>query len=364
MLFKRNSINPSDPPNGIPPKNEENGSIVIERSQSYTDMTNKSIITHIKPFGADDTLTEKRNSVRAVKMMKKKDESLPPSEAASRSTSSAILGASRFGIVKKQAVSFFAKQVNKINEMSDRNNSVVPDESDVTDIDHMQTGNEFAIEKICQDSHRSDLFAKIMCTILVRLRTCVTASGIGSAGVSGKRALILLYHLLVQGPESVLSYSFDFIPLIRALLRQQKKMLQAALQFIQGAVNLRPLAQSVLELLVDHKRLHRQRDYFILSKMSALPPKQITHPNIHKSTINSSTNNSYEGCDYEVPSIISKAIGETNIFPDFSRMHESLRYKELHSHTENKPKVNFRLSVIVSRSSLFGFEGEVGRRLL
>lgn len=133
------------------------------------------------------------------------------------------------------------------------------------------------IERICTDANSSDQFNKIMRTIFLRLESCRAAECKGHSGVVGMRALVLLRVLLISGPQCVLSYALDFIPMLRALLhpKEHKKTALSGLQEVAniGAmpIDVSTITNTILMLLLDHQRLQHQRHYAALVKDNAIP---------------------------------------------------------------------------------------------
>lgn len=367
----------------------------LERSQSAKNLlqldalpsTSTSSRVVVKYSGADDTMTEKRNSSRVAKLR-----SIDTSESDSsrqlnhigascsdkeKESSSSTKPALMFRF-KNKAVEFFSKQVFATAPVNPATRSQSQASSTIHSTDSASIDNDFAaqymINKICSDSHRSDLFSRIMCTILTRLRTCVNSSGRGNAGSDGQRALILLRHLLVQGPESVLSVSFEFIPLITVLLRRQKKF-NNALEYLSGIVDCRAAARTVLELLLDHKKLKRQRTYFSIAKHNYFPYMK---PTLHYVGISTNTsdcttadtstpidgqtngngrtkNNALSAAD-QVFEMLKDDISKGISLPSFQSLHLQFKPSVLTSITQ---RISLRVSTIVPRSSLFDYRVEI-----
>lgn len=130
------------------------------------------------------------------------------------------------------------------------------------------------INGICEKANNTENFAKIMNTISVRLEGCRASGCRGVSGNAGLKAMILLKHILIMGPESSLSYAVDLIRNIRACMaisaslcdsgKKSKAALPQALDFMsQGAaVDVRMAGLSVLQLILDHVRLAYNRRFY------------------------------------------------------------------------------------------------------
>ena len=131
-----------------------------------------------------------------------------------------------------------------------------------------------AINGICEKANNTENFAKIMNTITVRLDGCRASGCRGVSGNAGLKAMILLKHVLIMGPESSLSYAIDLIRNIRTCMaisaslcdtgKKSKAALPQALDFMsQGAaVDVRMAGLSVLQLILDHVRLAYNRRFY------------------------------------------------------------------------------------------------------
>ena len=130
-----------------------------------------------------------------------------------------------------------------------------------------------AIIGICEKANNTENFAKIMNTITVRLDGCRASGCRGISGNAGLKAMILLKHILIMGPESSLSYAVDHIRNIRACMaissslcdtgKKSKAALQALDFMSQGAaVDVRLVGLSVLQLILDHVRLAYNRRFY------------------------------------------------------------------------------------------------------
>lgn len=140
--------------------------------------------------------------------------------------------------------------------------------------------NSSVVERILQDSANSEQIPRIMRTLTFRLEACaLTQSRSALANAGGLRSLSLLRFLLIGGSECVLSHALDFIPLLLRILRTSKEQknnsnnnlpamdLLLSAPFASSASgaaspsssSMRPLAVSVLSLLVDHRQLSLQR---------------------------------------------------------------------------------------------------------
>lgn len=148
-------------------------------------------------------------------------------------------------------------------------------------------------ERVLTESSSSDTLLQVMRTLAFRLDACQVAGGRGVAGAAGLRALALLRMLLLSGPHAVLSAALDFIPVLRAMLRDRKRGglgIGAALSAIGGAIggaalaggagnasaqqqgdDLRDSARETLLLLLDHARLQHQRKFASLARLGAVP---------------------------------------------------------------------------------------------
>jgi hypothetical protein len=140
-----------------------------------------------------------------------------------------------------------------------------------------------AIERVCMDAHQDLLCLKIMKTIHMRLLGAVASGCRGSSGASGMRALHLLRCLLAVGPVCVLSDSLNWVPIIRQLLRgserhqTQQSTLNALEYMSQGtAVDARPAALSVLEVILDHRKFLLQRRVLWLQRHQRISFLQLT----------------------------------------------------------------------------------------
>ena len=118
----------------------------------------------------------------------------------------------------------------------------------------------------------------------------------GSPGLAGGlKALVLLRALLVTGPESALAAALDLLPVLRALLAGCKRKNSAGES--QGPTtaisSLRAAVMSVLELILDHKKLYLQRRCSLLCRTGAYPHlllqtsptplfSPFTHAKLHK----------------------------------------------------------------------------------
>lgn len=142
------------------------------------------------------------------------------------------------------------------------------------------------LRRIVADAGDGDQFLCIMRTIQFRLQGCLAAGSRGSAGISGVRALLLCRSLLLEGPECVLTYSVDFIPTLRALLRISKSLdhtgssqgkktskQQQALDYMSLGAFVDPThcARTLLDLVLDHKKLTVQRKVCLLLKNGSFP---------------------------------------------------------------------------------------------
>ena len=145
-----------------------------------------------------------------------------------------------------------------------------------------------AITTICADTYQSDAVPKIMKTITLRLVCCKAAGNKGSAGLAGKRALILLRSLLIDGCESVLAFALDLVPVLRGIIRllvgrkqedearnasssaQPFEMLSLSTNYSSDIV---PFARVVLRLIVDHNLLGLQRQFSFQARSGVFPHK-------------------------------------------------------------------------------------------
>ena len=145
-----------------------------------------------------------------------------------------------------------------------------------------------AVVTICADTYQSDAVSKIMKTIALRLVCCKAAGNKGSAGLAGKRALILLRSLLVDGCESVLAFALDLVPVLRGIIRllvgrkqedearsasssaQPFDMLSLSTNYSSDIV---PFARVVLRLIVDHNLLALQRQFSFQARSGVFPYK-------------------------------------------------------------------------------------------
>mmetsp|Transcript_13274 Transcript_13274/g.12022 ORF Transcript_13274/g.12022 Transcript_13274/m.12022 type:complete len:853 (+) Transcript_13274:7-2565(+) len=133
------------------------------------------------------------------------------------------------------------------------------------------------VDGICIDSYNNLHFLKILKTISMRLDGCKASGGRGNSGLAGVRAINLLKKLLLHGPDSILSYSLDFISIIKDIVhlvdRFSSQSAANAFEYIsQGAVvETRLPALSILNLLIDHPKLIIQRRFVLLSRRGYYP---------------------------------------------------------------------------------------------
>jgi hypothetical protein len=150
-------------------------------------------------------------------------------------------------------------------------------------------GFDGILRRIIADASNGDAFISIMRTISFRLQGCLAASSRGQAGASGLRALLLCRSLVLEGPEYVISYAFDFIPVLRAILRlsqslesgagsgtpgaKKTSMQQQALDYMSLGSFVDPTVHAtlLLDLLMDHKKVTVQRKCTVLMKRGGFP---------------------------------------------------------------------------------------------
>ena len=196
--------------------------------------------------------------------------------------------------------------------------------------------------KICEDSHNSDTFFKIMNTITLRFENCKAANCRGTNGSYGVRAMNLLRALLILGPEGILSASIDYIPIIRILINMcgtnanNVNSVNQGLDFTSlGSVfDIRPIGMAVLSLLVDHKKLILQRKYALLCKDNVYPYLLYQSPSSSSSLFSPSDHpkgykKQSELIRKELFTIVTQAGVSSNSgskqFPKFNSLHNSFK---------------------------------------
>lgn len=184
------------------------------------------------------------------------------------------------------------------------------------------------VRKILADAGHGDEFVTIMRTIYFRLQGAMATGGRGQPGIAGVRALILCRHLLVEGPECVVTYCMDFIPILRAILRlslsldggasgaKKTSKQQQALDYMSLGAFVDPTLHSkiVLDLILDHKKLMVQRKVALLLKKNSFP------------FLTTASN----GKDLKVAQfartemLFSASFSASKLFPRFDALHKSL----------------------------------------
>jgi hypothetical protein len=181
------------------------------------------------------------------------------------------------------------------------------------------------MRRIISDAQESDEFQSIMRTLYFRLQACHAAGSRGSAGISGLRALILCRNLLIEGPECVLTYCTDFIPMIRGILHLaqalhptssgKKTKQQQALDYMSMGSFVDPSthAQTVLDLIIDHKKLLVQRKVCLLLKRGAYP------------FLTTHSNGELRAAQYaRTEMLFTASYSSSKLFPRFDTLHQSL----------------------------------------
>lgn len=122
-----------------------------------------------------------------------------------------------------------------------------------------------AVDRIIQDSFSLRTLRRIFSTLHYRLQVCRATGCKGGTGWAGCKALLLLHSLLLSGPLCTLACALDLLPVLRGLARvapprNNNSVVGSAADFLSGQfVDLRALSTTVVELIVDHKKLLVQR---------------------------------------------------------------------------------------------------------
>lgn len=182
------------------------------------------------------------------------------------------------------------------------------------------------LRRILADCSVGDEFISIMRTIHFRLQGSLATGGRGSSGIAGVRALILCRSLLIEGPECVLTYALDFIPILRTILRLSqsldsgsiagKSKQQQAIDYMSLGAFVDPTvhAQTVLDLIIDHKKLTVQRKVAVLLKKNSFP--FLTTP---------ASNRELRAAQYvRTEMFFSASFSASKLFPKFDSLHHSL----------------------------------------
>eukprot|EP00598_Pedospumella_elongata_P005095 CAMPEP_0184973222 /NCGR_PEP_ID=MMETSP1098-20130426/5103_1 /TAXON_ID=89044 /ORGANISM="Spumella elongata, Strain CCAP 955/1" /LENGTH=1187 /DNA_ID=CAMNT_0027495667 /DNA_START=491 /DNA_END=4054 /DNA_ORIENTATION=- len=208
------------------------------------------------------------------------------------------------------------------------NASAATDSSAVKDSAKRQLAVDGILRKIVADASHGDEFVTIMRTVYFRLQGALATGGRGQPGVAGVRALILCRHLLVEGPECTVSHCTDFIPMLRALLRlslslegggngaKKTSKQQQALDYMSLGAFMDPTlhAKTVLDLIIDHKKLMVQRKVALLLKKNSFP---------FLTTMGS--NKDLKVAQFaRTEMLFSASFSASKLFPRFDALHKSL----------------------------------------
>eukprot|EP01039_Chlorochromonas_danica_P003609 gene3608-3952_t len=191
-----------------------------------------------------------------------------------------------------------------------------------------------AVDRTIQDSFSLRTLRRIFSTLHYRLQVCRATGCKGGAGWAGCKALLLLHSLLLSGPLCTIACALDLLPVLRGLTRvapprNNNSVVGSAADFLSGQfVDLRALSTTVVELIVDHKKLLVQRLHtaiFTLNQSSGAGGASAAGGKlIRQSTIRSRTSTSTSSA-FSSPATSTTAATALQLQSDGSRRLPSLQ---------------------------------------